>query len=148
MSHPIKVLLVEDNPADVELTREALGTGKLHVDLDVVTDGAAALDYLNRTGSYRGQAAPNMIILDLNVPRVSGRDVLAFVKSNEHLKRVPIVILTSSAAETDVAQSYDLGANCYVTKPLDFGAFQNIVTSLETFWFTVVCLPTVDKDAS
>ena len=114
----------------------------------MVTDGAAALDYLNRTGSYRGQAAPNMIILDLNVPRVSGRDVLAFVKSNEHLKRVPIVILTSSAAETDVAQSYDLGANCYVTKPLDFGAFQNIVTSLETFWFTVVCLPTVDKDAS
>lgn len=148
MSHPIKVLLVEDNPADVELTLEALGSGKLRVDLDVVTDGAAALDYLNRTGSYRGQVAPNMIILDLNVPRVSGRDVLAFVKSNEHLKRVPIVILTSSAAETDVAQSYDLGANCYVTKPLDFGAFQNIVTSLETFWFTVVCLPTVDKDAS
>ena len=145
MTSPIRVLLVEDNPADIELTREALGHKKLRIDLDVLTDGASALDYLMQDGEYANQALPDLIILDLNVPRVHGRDVLAEIKSTTRLKRIPVVVLTSSSAEIDVAQSYDLGANCFVNKPLDFDAFQNIVSSLEAFWFTVVRLPPADE---
>ncbi|RAH99759.1 hypothetical protein DLJ53_18515 [Acuticoccus sediminis] len=142
MTTPITILLLEDNPADIELTREALSHRKLLLNLEVVTDGSAALDFLMQRGAFADRPRPDLIILDLNVPRLSGKDVLAQIKSTEGLKRVPVVVLTSSAAEIDIVESYDLGANCYVNKPLDFSSFQEIVAALESFWFTVVRLPT------
>ncbi|UOM34758.1 response regulator [Acuticoccus sp. I52.16.1] len=145
MTEPIKILLLEDNPADVELTREAFLNRKLRLTLDVVHDGNEALDYLHRRGVYVGRTLPDLVILDLNVPRVSGKSVIAEIKSTELLKRLPIVVLTSSSAETDVIESYDLGANCYVNKPLDFSSFEDIVVALESFWFTVVRLPTIEE---
>lgn len=141
MTHSITVLLLEDNPADVELTREAFGEEKLVVNLEVVTDGAAASDYLHQRGRYADAKVPDLIVLDLNVPRVSGMDILAEIKSNDALRAIPVVILTSSQSETDIVSSYKLGANCYVSKPLDFSAFLNIVKTIENFWFTVVKLP-------
>ncbi len=147
MTQPIKILLLEDNPADIELTSEALSHQKLRLKLDVVTDGSQALDYLHQRGAYADKPMPDLIILDLNVPRLSGKTVIADIKSTEGLKQIPIVVLTSSFADRDVIESYDLGANCYVNKPLDFASFQNIVASLETFWFTVVRLPTTEAAA-
>jgi len=138
---PIHVLLVDDNPADIDLTREALESSKLHIDLDVVMDGVEAMDFLKRRGSFAEGARPDLILLDLNLPRKDGRQVLAEIKEDEALRGIPVVILTSSDADVDIAVSYQLGANCYVTKPVNLSAFQNIVHALEGFWFTVVKLP-------
>ncbi len=141
MSKGIHVLLVEDNAADADLTSETLEGSKLHVELSVAIDGVQALAMLNRRGEYASRARPDLILLDLNLPKKDGRQVLAEIKANPELRGIPVVILTSSDAEKDVAQSYALGANCYVTKPVDLGAFQSIVQAVEGFWFTVVKLP-------
>lgn len=131
----IEVLLVEDNPGDADLTREALESNRLHLDLTVAVDGVQALEML------KGGARPDLILLDLNLPRKNGREVLAEIKQDPELKSIPIVILTSSDTESDIARSYELGANCYVTKPVDLPAFQTIVGQTGGFWFTVVKLP-------
>ena len=141
MSQPIRVLLVEDNPGDADLTKETLEAGKLHMAIDVVVDGAQAVDYLLRRPPYTAAEAPDLILLDLNLPKLDGRQVLAEIKTHELLRRIPVVVLTSSDAERDIVESYGLGANCYVTKPVGFEAFQSIVRSVEDFWFSVVRLP-------
>jgi len=138
-NEPVRILIVEDNLGDVELAKEALLTSKLANELSVFYDGRSALaelDRLNKAGSL-----PDLIFLDLNLPGMSGTEVLAAIKGTPGLSRVPVVILTSSQAERDIAKSYDLHANCYVTKPLDFTQFIEVVQSIEDFWFTVVRLP-------
>jgi len=141
MSRSIRVLLVEDNPGDADLTKETLEDCRLHVAIDVAIDGAEALDRLFRRPPYVGVELPDLIFLDLNLPKMSGREVLAQIKQHPSLRTIPVVILTSSDAEQDVVKSYELGANCYVTKPVGLEAFQSIVRSVEGFWFTVVKLP-------
>lgn len=141
MTTPIRVLLVEDNPGDAHLTRDTLEQSKLLVHITVTTDGEDALDYLLARGSYVGAELPDLIVLDLNLPKLGGREVLAEMKKHEQLLRIPVVVLTSSDAERDVVMSYQLGASCYVTKPVGLEAFQAIVRSIENFWFTVVKLP-------
>ena len=137
----IHVLLVEDSPGDADLTKETLETGKLWLTVDVVTDGEAALDFLYKRGAYPGVATPDLVILDLNLPRLSGGEVLAAMKQEPTLRAIPVVMLTSSDAEKDIAASYSLGVSCYVTKPVGLEAFQAIVRAIEGFWFTVVRLP-------
>lgn len=141
----VRVLLVEDNPADVDLVRESLSEDRLSVDLMVATDGLEGLDALHARGRFQGAALPDVIVLDLNLPRMSGREFLESIRQEDILRRIPVVVLTSSDAERDVAQSYDAGANCYVTKPLDLRAFQHIVQQVEDFWFTIVKLPPTSK---
>ncbi|ODN69768.1 response regulator [Methylobrevis pamukkalensis] len=143
MTHPqpIQVLLVEDNPADADLTRETLETSKLHIELSVARDGVEALDHLRRAPGYDGMPRPDLILLDLNLPRMDGRQLLAEIRADDALQSIPVVVLTSSEAERDIAESYRLGANCYVIKPVDLKAFQTIVEAVEGFWFTVVKLP-------
>jgi CheY-like chemotaxis protein len=141
VSQPIRVLLIEDNPGDADLTKETLETGKLHVEIHVVIDGVQAVAFLLRAPPYEAAEKPDLILLDLNLPRMDGREVLAEIKKHESLRRIPVVILTSSDAEKDIVKSYELGANCYVTKPVGLEAFQSIVRSVEDFWFTVVKLP-------
>jgi CheY-like chemotaxis protein len=141
LTTPIRVLLVEDNPGDADLTRETLESGKLHLHIDVVNDGAKALDFLARRAPYQACPAPDLILLDLNLPKVDGRGVLKAIRADEVLRAIPVVILTSSDAEQDIVKSYELGANCYVTKPVGIDAFQAIVRTVENFWFTVVRLP-------
>ncbi|MBD0321612.1 MAG: response regulator [Gemmatimonadetes bacterium] len=142
MSRPIEVLLVEDNPGDVRLTREALKEGKVHNNLHVAPDGVEALAFLRREGRYADAVRPDLILLDLNLPRKGGREVLEEVKSDPALRHIPVVILTSSQAEQDIARAYDLHANCYISKPVDLDQFITVVKSIEDFWFTVVKLPT------
>jgi CheY-like chemotaxis protein len=142
MSRPIEVLLVEDNPGDVRLTREALKEGKVHNNLHVAPDGVEALAFLRREGKYADAVRPDLILLDLNLPRKGGREVLEEVKGDPALRHIPVVILTSSQAEQDIARAYDLHANCYITKPVDLDQFITVVKSIEDFWFTVVKLPT------
>jgi two-component system, chemotaxis family, response regulator Rcp1 len=137
----IRVLLVEDNEADAYLTRETLEAGKLRVEIDVAVDGVQALDLLACAAEGGGSGLPDLILLDLNLPGLDGRQVLETLKKDELLRRIPVVVLTSSEAERDIAESYRLGANCYVTKPVGLEAFQSIVHSVENFWFTVVKLP-------
>jgi CheY-like chemotaxis protein len=141
MTTPIRVLLVEDNPGDAYLTRDTLEQSKLLIQIVVTTDGEDALDYLLARGDYVGVALPDLVVLDLNLPRLGGREVLAEMKRHEQLRGIPVVVLTSSDAERDVVMSYQLGASCYVTKPVDLEAFQAIVKSIESFWFAVVKLP-------
>jgi CheY-like chemotaxis protein len=138
---PIQILLVEDSPADVRLTREALADGKVANDLHVVTDGEAALAYLRREKGYADVVMPDLIILDLNLPRKPGHEVLAELKADAHLRAIPVAVLTTSEAEADVVRSYDLGASCYLTKPIDFNEFVKVVAAIEDFWLTVVRLP-------
>ncbi len=140
MNPPIRVLLIEDNPADAELTRETLESGKLRVDIAVAPDGPTALEMLIPT-SGTAVELPDLILLDLNLPRIHGREVLVEIRRHPHLRCIPVVILTSSDAEHEVAKSYELGANCFVTKPVGLHAFREIVRSVEDFWFTVVKLP-------
>jgi chemotaxis family two-component system response regulator Rcp1 len=137
----IRILLVEDNPGDVRLTVEAFKDAKLHVEIHVVNDGIDAMDFLNREGKYAGSPRPDMILLDLNLPRKNGRDVLAEVKGSATLKTIPVVILTTSASDIDIESSYILHANCYISKPVDLQGFLTVVNSIENFWFTVVKLP-------
>lgn len=141
MPNTIEVLLVEDNPADADLTREALEASKLVLNLSVAIDGEQCLNFLRHSGAFSHAPRPDLILLDLNLPRVSGREVLMEIKKDPGLRTIPVVVLTSSAAETDVVQSYDLGANCYITKPVDLNSFMSIVESVNEFWFTVVKLP-------
>jgi CheY-like chemotaxis protein len=141
LAAPIRVLLVEDNLGDADLTKETLESGKLRLQVDIVNDGAKALEYLLRRPPYEAAHVPDLVLLDLNLPKVDGRGVLAAMRRNEALRRIPVVVLTSSDAERDVVRSYELGANCYVTKPVGLEAFQEIVRSVEDFWFTVVRLP-------
>jgi two-component system, chemotaxis family, response regulator Rcp1 len=145
---PIHILLVEDNPADADLTRETFETSKLHLKLSVTVDGIQALEFLRRRTGYSRAPRPDLILLDLNLPKKDGREILAEIKADDNLRQIPVVILTSSDAEKDIAQSYALGANCYVTKPVDLKAFQTIVQAVEDFWFTVVKLPYADASNS
>jgi len=140
---PIEILLVEDNPGDVRLTQEALRDSKLHNRLSVVEDGVEALSFLKREGHYAESPRPDIILLDLNLPRKSGREVLEEIKQDEVLKRIPVVVLTTSEDERDVMASYNLHANCYITKPVDLSQFITIVRNIKEFWFTIVRLPPV-----
>lgn len=137
----IEVLLVEDSPADARLTQEAFRDGKLQNNLTVVADGEAAMAYLKREGKYAKAARPDLILLDLNLPKIDGREVLRRVKSDESLCSIPIVVLTTSEAEEDVAKAYEYHANCYIRKPVDLDRFLHIVSVIENFWLTVVKLP-------
>lgn len=137
----IEILLVEDNPADVRLTQENFKESKLRNNLNVVSDGEEAMAFLRREGKFRDAVHPDLIILDLNLPKKDGREVLAEIKSDDRLKRIPVVILTISDAEEDILKSYDLYANCYITKPFDLDQFGKIVRSIEDFWLTIVKLP-------
>ena len=139
---PIDILLVEDSPADVRLTREALKEAKVLNALHVVQDGIAALAFLRKQGQYAASPRPDLILLDLNLPKKDGREVLAEIKQDEDLKRIPVVVLTTSRAEEDIVRSYDLHANAYVTKPVDLAQFLKVIQSLEEFWLAVVTLPT------
>jgi two-component system, chemotaxis family, response regulator Rcp1 len=137
----IEILMVEDNPGDVRLTREALKGGRVWNELNVVADGVAALDYLYGRPPYEKKARPDLVLLDLNLPKKDGREVLAAMKRDDALKTIPVVILTTSQAEEDVVRAYDLNANCYVTKPVDFEQFTRIVQAIEQFWLSIVTLP-------
>lgn len=138
---PVEILLVEDNPGDVRLTIEALRDGKVRNHLNVAVDGVEALAFLRREGQYAQAPRPDLILLDLNLPKKDGREVLAEIKADEHLKDIPVVVLTTSKADQDIARSYNLHANCYVTKPVDLEQFITVVRSIEDFWFTIVTLP-------
>ena len=138
---PIEILLVEDNPGDVRLTQEAFKEGKVRNNLYVVEDGIEALGFLKREGKYAGSNRPDLILLDLNLPRMDGRELLAEIKKLPDVKRIPVVILTTSKNEADILQTYELHANCFITKPVDLDQFITIVQSIENFWMTVVILP-------
>jgi len=138
---PIEILLVEDNPGDADLAREALEGGKIKNNLFVVTDGEAALDFLYKAGPYADMPRPDLILLDLNLPRKDGREVLADIKAHKDLKRIPVVILTTSKSEEDILRSYNLHANCYITKPIDLSQFIRVVRCIEDFWLSIVVLP-------
>ena len=138
----IDILLVEDNPGDVRLTQEALKEAKVRNNLHVVEDGVEAMAFLKREGEYASAPLPDLILLDLNLPRKDGREVLEEIKQDDQLKRVPVVVLTTSQAEEDILRSYNLHANCYVNKPVDLDEFIKIVKSIEDFWLTIVKLPT------
>lgn len=137
----LEVLLVEDNPADVELTREALKDGKVLINLNVVDDGVKALAYLRKEPPYSKAGRPDLVLLDLNLPRKDGREVLQEIKGSSHTRAIPVVVLTTSEAEADIAKSYDLGINAYITKPVGFEEFRRVVELIDEFWFTVVKLP-------
>ncbi len=141
MGKVIEILLVEDNPGDVRLTLEAFKEGKLINNLSVVGDGVEAMAFLRQEGKYTGKPLPDLILLDLNMPRMDGREVLAEIKKDTNLKHIPVVILTTSQAEQDILKSYDLHANCYITKPVDLDQFNAVVKSIQEFWFSVVKLP-------
>jgi two-component system, chemotaxis family, response regulator Rcp1 len=139
--HPIEILLVEDDPGDVRLTREALKEGKVRNHLNVAKDGVEALQILRREGAHANAVRPDVILLDLNLPRMDGREVLKAIKSDEKLRRIPVVVLTTSSADEDVLRSYDLQANCFITKPIDLDQFMRVVRTISEFWLEVVRLP-------
>ena len=138
---PVEILLVEDNLGDARLTREALKEGKVYNNLHWVKDGVEALDFLYRRGAHKNAPKPDIILLDLNLPKKDGREVLEEVKKDAELAAIPIVVLTTSKAEQDIAQTYGLHANCYIVKPLDFEQFTQVVQAIESFWFCIVKLP-------
>jgi two-component system, chemotaxis family, response regulator Rcp1 len=140
-SRLVEILLVEDNPGDVRLTQEALKDAKVRNRLHAVSDGVEAVAFLRREGRFKDVARPDLILLDLNLPRMDGREVLAIIKEDPDLRRIPVVIITSSAAEQDIARAYNLHANCYVTKPLDVDQFMHVVKTIEEFWLAIVRLP-------
>jgi two-component system, chemotaxis family, response regulator Rcp1 len=140
-NRPVEILLVEDNPGDERLTREALKEGKVYSNLHWVKDGVEAMEFLRRQGNYGEAPRPDIILLDLNLPKKDGREVLQDIKNDDALKRIPVVVLTTSKAEEDVLRTYNLHANCYVTKPVDLEKFIVVVKSIDRFWLTVVTLP-------
>jgi CheY-like chemotaxis protein len=142
---PVVILLVEDNPGDVGLTLEALKEGKVLNELHVAQDGVEALAFLQHKGQYSNSPYPDIILLDLNLPRMDGRELLAHIKEDPLLKRIPVVVLTTSKAEEDIVKSYELHANCYITKPVGLDQFIQIIRSVENFWFTIVRLPPEPK---
>ena len=144
-TRPIEILLVEDSPSDTELTLEALKDFKVRNHVSVVDDGVQAMQFLRRQGPYAAAPRPDLIMLDLNLPRKDGREVLAEIKADNSLKTIPIVVLTTSRAEQDVLRAYQFNANCYITKPVDFSQFLEVVRSIESFWRFVVTLPPAAK---
>lgn len=138
---PIEILIIEDNEGDVRLAREALRESKIRNVLHHVPDGVEAMAFLNRQGKYQDAPRPDLILLDLNLPRMDGREVLAAIKQDENLKRIPVVILTVSSDEADIFKTYNLHANCYITKPIDLDQFIQVVRAIEDFWLTIVKLP-------
>ena len=138
----VEILLVEDNPGDVRLTQEALQEGKIVNNLYVVGDGVEALAFLRREGAFAQAPRPHIILLDLNLPRMSGTEVLAQIKSDPQLRQIPVAILTTSRADQDIVRTYDLHANCYIVKPVDFEQFIHVVQQIQDFWFSIVKLPT------
>ena len=142
---PIDILLVEDNPGDARLAVEALKESKLKNNMFVVNDGEEAMDFLRKNGKYEKVPRPDLILLDLNLPKKDGREVLEEIKTDPDLKRIPVVILTISKAEEDILTSYNLHANCFITKPIDLHQFMKVVKSIEDFWLTIVKLPIIDK---
>ena len=140
-TRPIEILLVEDNPGDMRLTKEALKEGKVYNNLHWAQDGVEALEFLRRQGKHAKAPRPDIILLDLNLPKKDGREVLSVIKNDDELKHIPVVVLTTSKAEEDVVRSYNLHANCYVTKPVDLEKFISVVHAIDRFWLTVVTLP-------
>ncbi len=138
---PINILLVEDNPGDVRLTTEALKKCKIHNNLFVAKDGVEAMSILHKEVNYADAATPDIIFLDLNLPKKDGREVLEEIKADENLKKIPVVILTTSQAEEDILKAYNLHANCFITKPVGFEQFSKIVSAIDNFWFSIVKLP-------
>jgi CheY-like chemotaxis protein len=138
---PIEILLIEDSPSDVLMAKAALESAKLLFGLHVVEDGEQALAFLHHEGPYANAPRPALILLDLNLPRKDGREVLTEIKADDRLKRIPVVVLTTAKAEEDILKAYGLHANCYITKPIDFGGFVEVVQAVEHFWFSVVTLP-------
>jgi CheY-like chemotaxis protein len=138
---PVEILLVEDNPGDVRLTKEALREGKVYNNLHWAKDGVEALEFLRQEGKHAEAPRPDIILLDLNLPKKDGREVLSSIKNDDRFKQIPVVILTTSEAEEDVLRSYELHANCYITKPVDLDKFIVVVQSIDRFWLTVVTLP-------
>jgi chemotaxis family two-component system response regulator Rcp1 len=137
----IVVLLVEDSPGDVRLTREAFKDAKVHIKLHVASDGVEAMDFLTQKGNYPDAPRPDLILLDLNLPKKDGREVLEEIKESPTLKSIPVVILTTSASEADILRSYRLHANCYITKPVGLDGFLEVVKSIDSFWLSIVKLP-------
>ena len=137
----IQILLVEDNEGDILLTLEAFKEMKVKNTVTVVKDGAEAVNFLKKQGQYAESRVPNLILLDINMPRLNGIEVLDFIKNDDTLKKIPVVMLTTSSSESDISECYEKSANCFITKPLDFGRFLNVVQSIESFWFTIAQLP-------
>lgn len=142
-TRPVNILLIEDNPGDVRLTQEAFKEGKLAVNLSVVMDGVEAINYLHKRNRHRNATLPDLILLDLNLPKKDGREVLAEVKTDANLKRIPVVVLTTSNAEQDILKTYNLHANCYINKPVDFEKFFDVIQKIEEFWLATAILPTM-----
>jgi len=138
----VDLLLVEDNPGDVRLTEEALKDGPVQVNLSVAKDGVEAVEFLTRTGRFQNAPRPDLILLDLNLPRKNGREVLAEIKSDPDLRQIPVVVMTTSKSEQDIERAYELNANCYITKPIELDDFLGVVHSIEDFWLTKAMLPT------
>lgn len=147
-SRPIEILLVEDNPGDARLTQEALHEGKIRNNLHHARDGVEALAFLRREGEFAKAPKPDLVLLDLNLPRKDGREVLAEMKQDSRLRTIPVVVLTTSEAENDIVRSYELHANCYITKPVGLEQFISIVREIESFWLAVVTLPTRNETAA
>ncbi len=142
---PINILLVEDNPGDVELTEDALRRSKVATKVSVVTDGEDAIDYLRQQSAFQEETMPDLVLLDLNLPRKDGMEVLREMKDDPNLKHIPVVVLTTSEAERDILTSYELGANCFISKPVDLTEFRKVVESIDDFWFTIVKLPSPSR---
>ncbi|MBI5559236.1 MAG: response regulator [Deltaproteobacteria bacterium] len=147
MNNPksIDILLVEDDPGDVELTKEGLHAAKTLVNLHVVDDGEKAIKFLRKETPYADAVRPDIILLDLNMPRKNGQETLQEIKADPSFRAIPVVVLTTSEAETDIVRCYDLGANCYISKPISFEAFTKVVAMIEEFWFTIVRIPSIKK---
>jgi CheY-like chemotaxis protein len=139
--NPIDILVVEDNPGDARLIKEVLNEQKIYNSLFIVSDGVEAMNFLQKKGKYKESPKPDLIILDLNLPKKDGREVLSDIKADDNLKRIPVVIMTISQAEADILKSYNLHANCYITKPIDLDQFIKVIKSIEEFWFSIVKLP-------
>jgi len=142
-ARPVNILLIEDNPGDVRLTQEAFKEGRIAIQLEVVMDGVEAIKFLKKEAPYTEKITPDLILLDLNLPKRDGREVLKEIKSDDFLKRIPVVILTTSNAEQDILKSYNLHVNCYINKPVDFDKFFDIIQKIEDFWLTTAVLPTM-----
>ncbi len=140
-NRPVEILLIEDNAGDIRLTEEALKESNIKSNLNAVMDGADAIAYLNKQDNYVNALIPDLILLDLNIPKKNGKEVLELIKSNEALKKIPVVVLTTSNSESDIYKTYDLHANCYITKPADFNYFIDVIQSIADFWLNVVSLP-------
>lgn len=139
---PVKILLVEDNEGDIMLTKEALEDAKILIELKVLKDGKSAIDFLNKTDQYANEETPDLLLLDVNLPKKNGLEVLQYIKGNDILKHIPVIMLTTSSSESDINKSYNNYANCYITKPVEVNDFLAIVTTIENFWISIVKLPT------